>query len=300
MDATNPGSGRRVLQANHLPVMPKVSVKQNEAVARNAIVLTLDGMEGCALATDAHRKLITRLDMIAELDDEDRAALSALPIAIRDVAADTDIVSEGETVSHCCILIEGFTYRYRNIRDGRRQIIAFNVPGDIPDLHSLHIRRMDHSFAATTPSRVGFVSHKAVWNLCRERPNVAAALWLETLIDGAIFREWIVGLGRLSGKSRTAHLLCELAVRLRAVQLAPDLVYHLPLTQHELADALGLTVVTVNRVLQEFKAENLIERERSRMTIKDWSAFAHVGDFDPQYLHFRQEVHMVPGSPKGN
>ena len=58
--------------------------------------------------------------------------------------------------------------------------------------------------------------------------------------------------------------------------------------------------MTVNRVLQEFKAENLIERERSRMTIKDWSAFAHVGDFDPQYLHFRQEVHMVPGSPKGN
>ncbi|MEF2551561.1 Crp/Fnr family transcriptional regulator [Aurantimonas sp. A2-1-M11] len=249
------------------------------------------------MTNDAHRKLITRLDKVAELDDEDRAALSALPVIIRDVQADEDIVSEGQTVSHCCILVEGFTCRYRNIRDGRRQIIAFHVPGDIPDLHSLHIHYMDHSFAAMTPSRVGFVPHEAVWSLCRERPNVAAALWLETLIDGAIFREWIVGLGRLSGKSRTAHLLCELAVRLRAVQLAPDLVYHLPLTQHELADALGLTVVTVNRVLQELKAENLIDRERSRMTIKDWPALARVGEFDTNYLHFRVPVTMSAGGP---
>lgn len=249
------------------------------------------------MSSEAHHKLITRLDMVAELNDEDRTALSALPVVIRDVPADTDIVSEGQTVSHCCILIDGFAYRYRNIRDGRRQIIAFHVPGDIPDLHSLHIRRMDHSFAATTPSRVGFVSHEAVWNLCRERPNVAAALWLETLIDGAIFREWIVGLGRLSGKSRTAHLLCELAVRLRAVRLAKDHVYHLPLTQHELADALGLTVVTVNRVLQEFRADNLVDRERSRMTIKDWPTFARIGEFDPTYLHFRRPVSMSHQQP---
>ncbi|HEY9058076.1 MAG TPA: Crp/Fnr family transcriptional regulator, partial [Aurantimonas sp.] len=249
------------------------------------------------MANEAQKALIRRLDLVAKLDNDDREALSRLPIAIREVGAGTDIVSEGQRVTQCCILIDGFTHRYRHTFEGKRQIIAFHVPGDIPDLHSLHINVMDHSFAATTRSKIGFVSHEAVWSLCLARPNVAAALWLETLIDGAIFREWIVGLGRLSGKSRTAHLLCELAMRLRSVGLAPDHVYCLPLTQHELADALGLTVVTVNRVLQEFKLEGLLDRDRSRMAIKNWPALARIGEFDPDYLHFRADVDMKASPP---
>lgn len=243
--------------------------------------------------------LIRRLDLVADLDDEDRDALRRLPTIIKEIEAGVDIVTEGERVSQCCVLIDGFTHRYRHTFDGKRQIIAFHVPGDIPDLHSLHINVMDHSFAATTRSKIGFVPHEAVWSLCKARPNVAAALWLETLIDGAIFREWIVGLGRLSGKSRTAHLLCELAMRLRSVGLAPDHVYRLPLTQHELADALGLTVVTVNRVLQELKLEGLLDRERSRMVIKNWPALARIGEFDADYLHLRVNVDMegVPRTP---
>ncbi|NDV87380.1 helix-turn-helix domain-containing protein [Aurantimonas aggregata] len=248
--------------------------------------------EGNFMADDARRALVRRLDLVADLDDADRAAITKLPITTKEVEADVDIVREGDDVNQCCVLVDGFTCRYRDIRDGKRQIIAFHVPGDIPDLHSLHIHRMDHNFASTTRSRIGFIPHDAIWELCISRPNVAAALWLETLIDGAIFREWMVGLGRRTGKSRTAHLLCELAVRLRAVGLAPSDVFHLPLTQHELADALGLTVVTVNRVLQEFKQEGLLDRERARLTIKNWPALARAGDFDPNYLHMRVPITM--------
>ncbi|WP_456237584.1 Crp/Fnr family transcriptional regulator [Jiella pelagia] len=181
----------------------------------------------------AHQILLKRLKLVADIDVEDEAAVLELPVTVREIDAGIDIVSEGQYVSQCCILIDGFTYRYRHTLDGKRQIIAFHVSGDIPDLHSLHMNYMDHSFAATTRSRIGFVPHDAVWGLCLRRPNVAAALWRETLIDGAIFREWIVGLGRLSGLSRTAHLLCEIAMRMRSVGLAPDYVYRLPLTQHE-------------------------------------------------------------------
>ena len=240
----------------------------------------------------AHQILLKRLKLVADIDVEDEAAVLELPVTVREIDAGIDIVSEGQYVSQCCILIDGFTYRYRHTLDGKRQIIAFHVSGDIPDLHSLHMNYMDHSFAATAQSRIGFIAHDAVWDLCVRRPRVAAALWRETLIDGAIFREWIVGLGRLSGQSRTAHLLCELAMRMQAVGLAPDHVYRLPLTQHELADALGLTVVTVNRVLRDLRIAGLVDRERSRMAIRDWDALARLGEFDPRYLHFRVPVRM--------
>ena len=248
------------------------------------------------MTKSAHAALIKRLELVGHLDTQDRAAIERLSLQIKEFQPGEDIVREGERVHACCILMTGFTFRYRTVLDGRRQIIAFHVPGDIPDLHSLHINVMDHSFAATDRSTVAFVSHDAIWGLCRERENVAALLWLETLIDGAIFREWIVGLGRRSGRSRTAHLLCELAVRMRSVGLAPDSVFRLPLTQHELADALGLTVVTVNRVLQDFRARGLVDRERSRMVIKDWPELSRIAEFDPTYLHIRQRVEMVPVS----
>ncbi|MAU97888.1 MAG: transcriptional regulator [Fulvimarina sp.] len=240
----------------------------------------------------AQKILLKRLKLVAEIDAEDEADILALPVTMREFEAGIDIVSEGQFVRQCCILIDGFTHRYRHTLEGKRQIIAFHVAGDIPDLHSLHMNYMDHSFAATAQSRIGFIAHDAVWDLCVRRPRVAAALWRETLIDGAIFREWIVGLGRLSGQSRTAHLLCELAMRMQAVGLAPDHVYRLPLTQHELADALGLTVVTVNRVLRDLRIAGLVDRERSRMAIRDWDALARLGEFDPRYLHFRVPVMM--------
>ncbi len=245
------------------------------------------------MANSAHAALIRRLELIGNLDAQDRAAIECLPVQIKEYQPGEDIVREGERVHACCILMSGFAFRYRTLLDGKRQIIAFHLPGDIPDLHSLHINVMDHSFAATDRSTIAFVHHDAVWALCREREKVAALLWLETLIDGAIFREWIVGLGRRSGRSRTAHLLCELAVRLRSVGLAPESVYRLPLTQHELADALGLTVVTVNRVLQDFRSNGLVDRERSRMVIKDWTKLSRIAEFDPTYLHMRQNIDMV-------
>jgi CRP-like cAMP-binding protein len=122
-----------------------------------------------------------------------------------------------------------------------------------------------------------------------KRPAVAHAMWIDTLVDASIFREWIANIGRRDARTRVAHLLCEFAVRLRVAGLGGDAYYELPMTQEQLADATGLTSVHVNRTLKGLEREGLIERANPRaIWIGDWRRLAEAGDFDTNYLHLRQ------------
>src|SRR5215218_4848801 len=126
------------------------------------------------------------------------------------VGPDQDIVREGDRPTHCCLVIEGFTCRYKFTEEGKRQIFSFHTPGDIPDLQTLHLRVMDHNIATIVDSTVGFIAHEPLRALCEKFPRVASALWRDTLIDSSIFREWMVGLGRRDARQRVAHLFCEM------------------------------------------------------------------------------------------
>jgi CRP-like cAMP-binding protein len=114
---------------------------------------------------------------------------------------------------------------------------------------------------------------------------VASALWRETLIDSAIFREWVVNLGRRSATARTGHIIAELYHRLKSIGRARDGKFVLPITQAELADCLGLTYVHVNRVLQDFRKKGLISLNRSEFDLLDQRKLEEVADFAPAYLH---------------
>lgn len=231
--------------------------------------------------------LIRKLESIGELADEEREALAAIPVRIENLAADQDAVREGDVPSECCLLIDGFMHRYKLLSGGTRQILAVHTPGDIPDLLSLHIDVMDHGLAALVPSKVGFIAHNALRRVIRDFPAVGDLLWRDTLIDAAIFRAWMVGLGRRSARGHLAHLLCELFTRLRAIGRTAHDACSLPLTQAELGDALGLSTVHVNRTLQSLRSEGLIELHSSRLTILDWERLRKVADFDPTYLNLR-------------
>lgn len=231
--------------------------------------------------------LIRKLEAIAELSPEDRAAVSGLPLSIKDVQADQDIVGDGDRPSQCFLILEGFFARQKVLSNGRRQILSFHIAGDIPDLLSLHLEVMDHSVASVVPSKVAYIPHTALRALVQSHPAVCEALWRDTLIDGAVFREWMTGIGRRSAYTRIAHLLCEVMVRMAAVDLADGRGARLPLTQAEIGDSLGLSTVHVNRVLQELRREGLISLRGSKLTVKDWDGLKRAGDFDPSYLHLR-------------
>ncbi len=126
-------------------------------------------------------------------------------------------------------------------------------------------------------------------------PNIAAKLWRETLIDAGISREWLVSLGRRSAYEHIAHLFCELYLRSQAVGLAEDHRCPMPIIQADLADALGLTSVHVNRILQEMRARTLITLRSQVLLIKGWDELLQVSEFDPTYLQLERRAAYASG-----
>jgi CRP-like cAMP-binding protein len=228
------------------------------------------------------------LDSIFTLRDDERQALLNLPMQIVVIKEGQDIVRSGDHPSQSCLLLSGFACVYKVTGDGKRQIAGFSIAGDMPDLQSLHLEVLDNSVSTLTPCRVGFIPHEALHDICERYPRITSAFWRETLIDAAIFREWVTNVGQREAYTRMAHVYCELMVRLRAVGLADDHSCDLPITQAEFADAIGASTVHVNRVLQEMRANGLIVTKGTQVTIPDWETLQRAGDFDPTYLHLRK------------
>lgn len=229
--------------------------------------------------------LLRKLESIGELSAEDRQAILTLPVRTQVLRPKQDILHEGDKPSHCCVVLDGWLYRYKLLGEGRRQILSFHMPGDVPDLQSLHLHTMGHSLGAVTRATVAFISHDALLDLISRSPTIAALLWRDTLINAAISCEWMTGMGRRNAYERIAHLFCELYVRLEAVGLAADYRCPLPLTQIDLSDALGLTSVHVNRVLKELRGSGLITLKSSTLEITSWEEMTRACEFDPTYLH---------------
>jgi CRP-like cAMP-binding protein len=239
-------------------------------------------------AESEHRHLIRQLDTIIELTDEDRAALLALPLRVKDVAENQDIVRQGDKPTESCLVIEGMVCRYKTVADGRRQIVSLHFPGDVPDLQSLQLETMDHSLCALTPARIGFIPHEAIRSAMDRHDGVRAALVKHMLVDASIFRQWLTNVGRRSALQRVACLLCECCVRSHALGIAEQDTFKLPLTQSEIGDATGLSNVHVNRVLQTLRRRRLIRSAGASHVILDWGQLCEAADFDPAYLHLRR------------
>lgn len=204
-------------------------------------------------------------------------------------SAGEDLVSEGSRPANSMLVVQGFTCRYRMLSDGERQLTAIHLPGDFVDLHSFLLKEMDHSLGALTAATIVTFPHERLVRVTEQYPHLTRLLWLLTLLDGAIHREWLVGMGRLTATQRTAHLLCETYTRLKALGLASNNRFNLPITQAHLAQAVGISTVHINRVLQELRQRELIVWDGGEVGIRNWNALAELAEFDDLYLHLVQE-----------
>ena len=223
------------------------------------------------------------------LSEEEKALLTSTLSIEKYVGVGEDIVSEGTRPSYSTLIIDGLAARYKVLEDGGRQFTSLQVAGDFVDLHAFLLKTMDHGIIALSPCHVAAAEHSKLKTITEQAPHLTRLLWLDTLVDGAIHREWIVAMGRRSKLSHLAHLICELFVRLQVVKKTRDMSFHLPLSQAQLADVLGLSVVHMNRVIGTLRRMNVINWTGHMITILDWERLVGIAEFDPTYLSMTRE-----------
>jgi CRP-like cAMP-binding protein len=233
-------------------------------------------------------RMLHKFERRAAMQDEDRQALLNLPHRIVQAEASRYIVREGSSPDHSVIIVSGLAYRHKLTADGSRQIVSIHIPGDFVDLEGALLNVADHNVQALTRCELALIPRAAVLRLVDNFPRIARAMWVDTLIDGSIFREWVMNIGRRDARERLAHIFCEFARRLEVAGLGSTQGYELPMTQEQLADASGLTPVHVNRTLKTMDAEGLIRRDRKFVYIPDWERLRGVAGFSELYLHLDQ------------
>ena len=231
----------------------------------------------------------SKLEAFTRLSADDKAALARVSRNVRVVEPRRGLVTEGDQPRHVHLVLDGWACRYKQLPDGKRQIVAFFLPGDFCDVNVYILKEMDHSIGAITRLKAAMITPDEMSALTSERPRVTQALWWHELVTAAIQREWTLNLGQRSAYERLAHLLLELYLRLEVVGRADEGCCDFPLTQTDLADATGLTAVHVNRTLQELRKDGLIELERRQLRILDLPRMECASMFNANYLHLDHE-----------
>jgi CRP-like cAMP-binding protein len=232
--------------------------------------------------------LIAKLKEHSRLSTEDLAEIRSFSHSFRELAPNEDFIRQGDDPRVSAVVVSGWVARYHLLPNGLRQYLSFHMAGDWPDAQALFLDRMDHAVCAIGPAVVASVPHKEITTAFERRPLIGFAIWRETLIDAAIFREAITNNSARSKPARMAHLFCELFYRARASMLGRDNELDLPISLSQLGETLGMAIATVNRTLSELRASRTMDFRNGLLTVHDWPKLCALGQFDPGYLHLKR------------
>jgi CRP-like cAMP-binding protein len=229
--------------------------------------------------------MVRKLNLWTELGENDRTAVYGLPFTVRRLEPGQYLVWDGDKPQYACLLMSGYAFRHKHAGNGGRQILSIHMKGDIVDLQNSLLGIADHNVQMLTAGEVAMIPVEQVREIAFTHPTIGMGMWYETLVEGSIFREWVLNLGRRDARTRIAHLLCEFGLRLKVAELGQQSTYELPITQEQLADAVALTPVHVNRTLKKLEEDGLIARTKRVIAITDWKQLVKEGDFQARYLH---------------
>jgi CRP-like cAMP-binding protein len=232
--------------------------------------------------------LLMKMRRRDEISADEEQALRAAVSEVKEYPADLTFIRRNQELDHSTLLLGGLMCRYKDLRNGERQVTELHVAGDFADLHSFTLKKLDHELMTLTPCQVALVPHENLKRITEAFPHLTRVLWFLTMLDAAIHREWVVSLGRRDAVARLAHMFCELQVRLEIVGLADAHGYELPLTQTDLSECAGITPVHVNRSLKVLREDGALEFRNRRVTILDRAKLERAAEFDPSYLYLER------------
>lgn len=227
---------------------------------------------------------VDKLERRTPLPPEARSAFMAIPASVSVAESQAVIAREGQEANHCVFVSSGFLTRQKHV-NGSRKIIGIGIAGDAVDLQSLWFGKQDHSLVAHRRTTIIAVTHAHVAKLCETHRSLMKALWHDTLIDASIFREWTLNIAHRRARARVAHLFLELATRLKAQAVTSEDRFELPLTQSELAGALGLSLVHFNKSLAALREQGQVATQGRIVELLNRRALEEETAFDPSYLH---------------
>jgi CRP-like cAMP-binding protein len=236
----------------------------------------------------AHTILSRNLREHSRLSAEDVEQITRLSYLVKQFEGDADLIRQGDSPHAAALVLSGMVGRYHLLADGRRQYLSFHIVGDMPDAQGLFIEQMDHAVCAIGRAVIAFIPHADIIKAFKARPPVGFAIWRETLIDAAIFREAITNNSARPVLVRMTHLFCELFYRGRASGVAQQDRLAVPLSLLQLGEALGMAIATVNRTLLRLRATGSADFRDGVLTVKNWEKLIRIGEFNPGYLHLKK------------
>jgi CRP-like cAMP-binding protein len=197
----------------------------------------------------------------------------------------SQLTQEGHVGHKAYVLQAGWACSYKDLPNGRRQIISFPIAGDCFGLRSVLLQTADHSFTVLTDALISPVPASEILRCVTDFPRLGVALMWAASRDEAMVVEHLVSIGRRNAIERTAHFFMELAERLSLIGLATETEFECPLNQFVLADALGLTAIHINRVLRQLREDELITFRKGRVRIHDFERLRKIAGYCGGYLN---------------
>lgn len=226
------------------------------------------------------RKLNTR----SLLNEQDRVALFTHFGRPRTINARSEILLQSGDKRQAFLVVEGWACSYKIMPDGARQIIEIAIPGDILGMSTLQLRHSDLLAFAVTNIVVQDFTSVALEKLVTASPQTAMALLWNCALNESVTIEHLVDVGRRTAVQRVSHFLVELYERLAIVNLAIDGEFRCPLTQPQIADALGLTAIHLNRVLRSLRVDGLLTFHSGTVKLLNIDRLKHLSGFSTSYL----------------
>ena len=249
---------------------------------------SFDARSSLPASADQEPALLRKLASHLSLPQVEREALAKVLAAnVRTLQPRTILVDQGIMPSEISVILDGWACRFHRTAQGRRQIVAFYLPGDVCNFDCFLLGRSDQIVASVGSLRVAGIGRSTLDVLEQRCPQASHGLLWDSARAAAIGRRWVVNLGKRGAQERIAHLLCELWLRLDIAGQLDTTGVAFPLSQPDIADACGLTAEHTNRTLRDLRERGLLQLQDHRLRLIDIERLHAIAGFDDGYLAIR-------------